>query len=794
VGGGRHLADVVGVCGYFGGGGVRAALVGAFGSATGVWVTSGDVAAAMASALRRNTDFGATLGSTVALRPHMTNAQFGDWLDSTKALSRYPGGVGYVYIASVPAAKLPAFVRLVMHDQPPAAIPATRYILLSSSSAPAYCLIRLGIASPGSRIPLGADLCDPATMLPGIDVTNSGANVLRVGADAGEFSVLPIDSEHGLFSIVVPVFRGGQTPATVAGRRAALMGWVATTLNGGEILAAAGGVKRGMQVQISHRNPGAKPLVVAAAGSAEPDAQVRVVPISAEGAWTVRIAGQARVSGLSANTQFWIILLAGLGISGLLFGFVRVLARSRGKALDMVARKTSELRHLTLHDGLTGLPNRVLILDRVEHALTRARRQTTQLAVMFLDLDGFKAVNDTLGHAAGDELLRAVSARLKNLLRESDTVGRLGGDEFVVVAEGDSLDAGPEVIADRIREVLAAPFMLGDPADQTRAQIHVSIGIALGLRASAEEMLRDADIALYEAKETGKDRFVLFAPEMYTVIEQRLELERDLAQAIDRDQLFLAYQPTFDLTTQSINGVEALLRWDHPTLGLIMPDDFVALAESNGLIVPIGRWVLNEACRQASQWQTGDHPLTVSVNVSGRQLDPDVDLVTDVKDALTHSGLHPELLTLEITETVLMRDAQASAAKLHALKRLGLRIAIDDFGTGYSSLGYLRQFPVDALKIDRSFISGIATNPQASALIHTLVQLGKTLGIETLAEGIEETSQLHQLQREACDSGQGYLFARPLTPEAVTHFIAGGSPACDVQAAPPGAASAQLSV
>jgi diguanylate cyclase (GGDEF)-like protein len=490
--------------------------------------SSSDVAAAMGSALRRNTDFGATLGATVALQPHMTNAQFRHWLDSAEAMSRYPGGIGYAYLASVPASELPAFRRLVMNDPPPAAIPAKRFTLVVSRPAPAYCLLRLSTSSP-LRAPLGADLCDPANGLPGVDASSSDPGELTAGVDAGVFSVVPINRLLGVFSIMVPVFRGGQTPATVAGRRAAHRGWVITTLNGREILAAAGGVERGMRVQISHRNPRGEPLVVAAAGSAEPGAQVHIVPISADGAWTVRIAGHSRASGLSAGTQFWIILLAGLGGSGLLFGFVRVLARSRRNALVMVERKTAELRHLTLHDGLTGLPNRELILDRVEHALMRARRQSTDLAVMFLDLDGFKAVNDTFGHAAGDELLRAVGARLKSLLRGTDTVGRLGGDEFVVVTEGDSLEAGPEVIAERIREVLAAPFTLGDAADRTSAQIRVSIGIAVGLRATAEEMLRDADIALYEAKESGKDRYVLFAPRTHAIIEQRLKATGPIA-------------------------------------------------------------------------------------------------------------------------------------------------------------------------------------------------------------------------------------------------------------------------
>jgi EAL domain-containing protein (putative c-di-GMP-specific phosphodiesterase class I) len=299
-----------------------------------------------------------------------------------------------------------------------------------------------------------------------------------------------------------------------------------------------------------------------------------------------------------------------------------------------------------------------------------------------------------------------------------------------------------------------------------------SIGIAVGAHASAGEMLRDADVALYEAKDQGKDRYVMFAPEMETVLQQRRELETDLRAAIGTDQFELVYQPTFSLSTDAITGVEALVRWQHPERGLIMPDDFIPLAEETSMIVPIGTWVLNEACRQGAAWQQSGHSINVSVNVSGRQLDGDVDFVAIVADALAESGLSPTLLTLEITETMLMRDAVSSARRLRALKDLGIRLAIDDFGTGYSSLGYLQQFPIDALKIDRSFIDGLADKPESAALIHSLVQLGKALGIETLAEGIEEQAQLSHLKREECDSGQGYLFARPLSVSALEELIA----------------------
>jgi len=428
-----------------------------------------------------------------------------------------------------------------------------------------------------------------------------------------------------------------------------------------------------------------------------------------------------------------------------------------------------EMRHQALHDTLTGLPNRLLIIDRAEQLLARTRRQLGPLVLMFLDIDGFKHVNDTFGHAAGDKLLQAVADRLVGVVREGDTVGRLGGDEFVILLDPASLTVTPELIAERILAVLREPIDINGGGARTLS-ITASIGIASGLRTSPDELFRDADTALYRAKESGRNRYVLFESGMHADSENHLRLEMDLREAVERQEFFLVYQPTFDLRTETVAGVEALLRWRRPGRGVVPPDLFIPVAEETGLIVPIGRWVLGQACEQAAAWHRRGHRIGIAVNVSARQLDAD-SFADDVRGALTRSGLDPSALTLEITETTLMRDADQTAAELVSLKALGVRIAIDDFGTGYSSLAYLRQFPVDALKIDRSFISGIAASSQSGALIHTLVQLGKTLGLETIGEGIEQASQLRHLQREQCDSGQGFLFARPLELEAIETFL-----------------------
>jgi len=441
----------------------------------------------------------------------------------------------------------------------------------------------------------------------------------------------------------------------------------------------------------------------------------------------------------------------------------------RQRSHEELTRRQEELAFLATHDALTGLPNRTLILDRVEQMLVRSRRSQTPVAALFVDLDNFKSINDTLGHGVGDELLRAVAARLDGVVRDIDALGRLGGDEFVVVAEGMSLSSGPEMIAERLLEALKQPFEL-EGAEKNRLTVTASVGIAAGDRVSAEELLRDADIAMYRAKWDGKNRYVVFESGMQDAVQSRMELEMDLRVAFEHDEFFLVYQPTFDLQEMTPTGMEALIRWRSPVRGVVQPDDFIPLLEETGLICEVGAWVLREACLQGAAWRRNGYGVGIAVNVSARQLDTD-EFVTEVRDALAQSGLEPGVLTIEITETTLMSNADETAQRLAQIKELGVRIAIDDFGTGYSSLAYLQRFPVDALKIDRSFISRISEDPEGETLIRTLVQLGKSLSIETLAEGIEQSSELSLLKEEHCDSGQGFLFARPLDLAASESFL-----------------------
>ncbi len=422
---------------------------------------------------------------------------------------------------------------------------------------------------------------------------------------------------------------------------------------------------------------------------------------------------------------------------------------------DITERKTLEeqLRHQAFHDVLTGLENRFLFLDRLGHALARAGRGGRPTAVLFLDLDDFKAVNDRLGHAEGDRLLVAVGGRLKAVTRAGDTVARLGGDEFaIIIEETDSAEA--DKAAARVLEALTPAFELGD----RQIAVRVSIGIAVQASdgADADELLRRADIAMYAAKAGGGNRHVTYEPQLYDATVARMELKADLRGALERGELHVAYQPIVDLESAAIIGSEALMRWNHPAHGEVAPMDFIPLAEESDLILDIGRWILETACRQTREWQetAGREDLTISVNLSGRQiLDPH--LAADVARALAESGLPPRDLTLEMTESVLVQDVAATVDTLRALKALGVRLAIDDFGTGYSSLSYLRQFPIDILKIDRSFISSLDGSTDSLALVRSILNLSSTLRLETVAEGIEELGQREVLRGLGAQQGQG---------------------------------------
>ena len=430
-----------------------------------------------------------------------------------------------------------------------------------------------------------------------------------------------------------------------------------------------------------------------------------------------------------------------------------------------------QLAHQAFHDTLTGLPNRMLFSNRLEHALARSARSADPLAVLFIDLDGFKVVNDSLGHAQGDELLIAVSERLSACVRAGDTVARRGGDEFTILLEDSNAEQAIEA-AQRIGRRLAAPIELQGHTVYAPA----SIGIACKSSplVKADDLLRDADVAMYAAKQRGKSQFALFESDMNTKAWARLELESDLRGAIARDELRVYYQPILDLQTGRTTEVEALVRWQHPVRGLVLPGEFIPLAEETGLILPIGWWVLTEACRQVRAWQLErprDTPLSVSVNISPRMFQHPT-LVAKVASILAETALDPNCLRLEITETVMMQNGAMAIQVLKGLRALGLRLAIDDFGTGYSSLAYLQSLPVDILKIDRGFVGRMSQDFESLEIVRLIISLAKTLGLTVVGEGIETDEQLSALRSLGGDSGQGYLFSHPLSAEAASMHLA----------------------
>jgi diguanylate cyclase (GGDEF)-like protein/PAS domain S-box-containing protein len=432
----------------------------------------------------------------------------------------------------------------------------------------------------------------------------------------------------------------------------------------------------------------------------------------------------------------------------------------------------AQLMHQAFHDPLTGLPNRALFLDRLDLALERTGGRGGEVAVLFMDLDDFKVINDSLGHEVGDEVLLAVAERFENAMLTDEMVARFGGDEFTVLLEVVSSASDATSVAERIEEVLRAPFVLRG----RERFVTTSVGIALGGQGEERpgDLLRNADLAMYQAKAKGKNRHAVFETGMDDRALERLELESDLRRALERDEFRLHYQPKVSLEFGEIVAMEALIRWEHPERGLVPPAQFVPVAEEIDLIIPIGRWVLKEACRQARRWHKqflNRPPLKVCVNLSAKQF-RHYALVEEVEAALVETGLDPASLDMEITESVVMEDTSSTLATLQELKSLGVNLAIDDFGTGYSSLAYLRRFPVDFLKVDRSIIQGLGENPKNEAILSAVVALAHVLDERVIAEGVETEGQLACARETGCDFAQGYYFAKPLNSEAASTLVA----------------------
>jgi diguanylate cyclase (GGDEF)-like protein len=670
-----------------------------------------DVSGRLEIQLRRDTDFVKAIRAVLTMQPDLSASGFDQWFGQLEDRQAQPSGFGALVVKSVPAAELASFQAQRNADPAFRAVVGGRVEPVATTGRARYCLLSAGSAdiaySPELAALLQGDWCDPTSLIGGYrqnDTTR--AQFTQELTDSGQFGVYST-AVSGVSSLILEaaVYRRGAPLASTAQRRAAVLGWVLDSFDLPALMQSALGTDHGLAVTLYHENSGLGPEFIGrigSAGSAHPFTRKTTLPV--DGTWIIDVSGAGLVSGPSANVQGLVMFAGGIVATLLLLALVIVVARARARALAMVAEKTGQLRHQALHDALTGLPNRVLALDRGEQMLGRARRQNLPVAALYVDLDGFKQVNDTFGHAAGDELLRTVAARLASVVREGDTAARLGGDEFIVLVEGSTLDAGPELVAERLLEVLNEPYEING-AGRGQLAVTASVGIAFGLREDADELLRDADTALYEAKAAGKNRYVAFQSAMQTHVQDRLTIQMDLAQALEHRELFLRYQPVLD-GARRVAGVKAQVCWRHPSRGIIAPGEFIPVAQDSGLIVPIGRWVLGEACRQASLWRRQGLRLAISVNVSARQLDSDR-LVDDLANALRDSGLEPAALTLAVADAALMRAGDDTARRLERLKQLGVRIAID------------------------------------GALVHALVRLGRQLEIETPTDGIEDDAHLH---------------------------------------------------
>jgi diguanylate cyclase (GGDEF)-like protein len=739
-------------------------------------LASAEIASTLKLAIQHEEDLVVSASAFVAGNPDASPADFDRWAESVHAMQRYPELQNIGLVSLVPASRMAAFkariaVNPVRPLGPRSAAPAEAFQLLPPGARPYYCLAVAGLArSTATYLPAGVDYC-------------ALAPTMISARDSGLASYAPVvGSQNTLLGLETPVYRGGVAPSTVAARRRAFVGWL------GELLVPSIVLERALQghpnIAVRFRYDSRYSHVVFTTGTAPAGAQSTKIalqvgheaglPGSSEG-WTMQSFGTRAVDGVFADGDALALLIGGLLLSLLVGLFVLVLGTGRTRALALVREKTRELSHQALHDALTGLPNRALVLDRAEQMLARAARQPGMVAgALFIDVDGFKHVNDNLGHAAGDRLLEVVGERLASAVREQDTVGRLSGDEFVVLVECDPREATLDPLADRLTESLREPIELGDASKSF--SITVSIGVAVGQYTTPDDLLRDADLALYAAKAAGKDRYALFEASMHTGAEGRLELEADLGAALGEDQLFLLYQPILELPSRRMLGVEALIRWRHPSRGVVTPDSFIPLAEESGLIVPIGRWVLEQACRQAAAWNTQGAGLGISVNVSAYQLGRR-GFAEDVRRALEDSGLEPSSLTLEITETTLMRDPRAARERLQEIKALGVHVAIDDFGTGYASLSQLQRMPVDVLKIDGSFVAALNDGGQSRELLQAILGVGQSLSLTVVAEGVEEHSQQGTLEELGCKIAQGYLLGRPGPPQDIEGLLGGHAPA-----------------
>jgi diguanylate cyclase (GGDEF)-like protein len=757
--------------------------------------TSTTIAAALKLAIRHEEQLVVSASTFFVDHPHATRAEFAAWTNWARTTRRYPELQQLTLIALVQAPELSAFgaqaagratssgspvgsssARVAGHaaklpEAPPpspwsSTTPAGEGLrVFPASNHSSYCPMLAGLRSAGAAIPpRGFDYC-------------AHSSALLRSRDSGQ-SVYTSIAGGKTLAVVTPVYRGEATPRSLAGRQAASVGLLREVLAPEVVMQQVLAGQPGYVLRLRYRTGSTN--IAFTSGAPQGDAQSTTIRL--RGGWTVKSFGPPVTPGISADGNALALLIGGSLLSVLLGVLVFMLGsrlprtRVPRTAPRAPAPKPPELPDADLYDALTGLPNRSLTLDRAERMVARAGRDSGMLAgALFVDIDRLKDVNEKLGAAAGDQLLRIVGERLNDVVRTHDTVGRLGGDEFVVLVESAARGIRLDSLAQRMIAALHQPVELDNFGPSF--VLTASIGVAFGRYETYEDMLRDARLALASAKAAGKDRYTLFNANMRTVIEGRAVLEAELNTALSEQQFFLLYQPIYDLGTQRVAGVEALIRWQHPTQGVLAPDDFVPLAEETGLIVPIGRWALEEACNRAAAWQVAGHRVGVAVKVSATQLGRQ-GFVTDVRRALQQSGIEPALLTLEIAETAVMRDVESYAQRLRELKSLGVSVAIDDFGgSGYAHHSDLRQLPLDCLRVDRGSLAASEDEDYRSWLLESILLVGRDLSLTVIATGIETAEQMASLQALGFTMAQGFLLGKPTPVDDLEGLFVAGFPA-----------------
>ncbi|HEV7529361.1 MAG TPA: EAL domain-containing protein [Solirubrobacteraceae bacterium] len=728
-------------------------------TSTGIARTSSGIVSTLKQAIQREEDLVIGASTFFAGHPKASAAEFATWVKWSQALRRYPELEKLGLVALVRAPELTAFeAQLAGHAAKPARPRAPLSTAGSLRAVPAgtrayYCFAAVELArSPGQRARAGLDYC---ALTPGLLSSRDSARSVYTSASARR--------GRGL-SVEVPVYVGNAPSSSLVSRRGAFAGWLR------EVLAPEVMLR---QALLGHpryaarlRYKAGSSNVAFSSGTALPSAPSRTFDL--HNGWTVRTFGPpAATSSMLADTSALALLIAG-GVLSVLAGLlIFVLGSGRTRERAPARRKLAQSE---LYDGLTGLPNRALTLDRAERMVARTGRQSGMLAgALFIDIDWFKQINEKLGQPAGDELLRIFAQRLVGVVRAEDTVGRFAGDKFAVLVESAARGVRLDSLAGRMIDALHKPIELEDFGPRFFST--ASIGVAFGRYASAEDLLHDAQVALIAAKTAGKDRYTLFNANMRTIIESRAVLEEELNTALQEKQFFLLYEPIYDLTTRKVVGLEALVRWVHPKQGVLPPGDFIPLAEESGQIVPIGRWVLEEACTRAAGWNVGGHRVGISVKIPANQLNRD-GFVTDVRRALQQSGIDPSLLTLEIAEPTVMRDLAATAERLAEVRQLGVRIAIDDFGgSGYARHSDLQQMPLDVLKVDRSSLAASEDVDYRSWLLEAILVFGRDLSLTVIATGIETAEQMATLQAMGCTLAQGSFTGKPTPADAVEALL-----------------------